>query len=188
MLDELNKQQKLIILGLVLLIFSGLGVMTFRRSYSTSDDILITEEVAPLEAAQSKVLVHISGAVAAEGVYRMKLGDRVVDAIKAAGGARPLANLSKLNLAQKVKDGEQIVVPMKARLLGGSVAGGNGKVNINTADEKGICKISGVGKTTARRILEHRKKNGRFKKLEDIMKVKGIGKGTFNKIKNEIGI
>jgi len=191
MLDSLDKQQKLIILGLILLIFSGLGVMAFRRVVPADQGEIVImgkEQEEEKEEVRAKVLVHVSGAVKREGVYRLKLGERVLDAIEAAGGARGEGDLSKLNLAAKVKDGEQIIVPMKPRLLGGLVAGETGKVNINTASEAGLCKISGVGKTTARRILDYRSKNGLFQKLEDIMKVKGIGKGTFNKIKDEIGI
>ena len=73
MLDDLDKQQKLIILGLVLLIFSGLGVMVFRRSFSAqSGEIVIMEEAQDQVQAKAQVLVHVSGAVQKEGVYRLK--------------------------------------------------------------------------------------------------------------------
>ncbi|MFH1361843.1 MAG: ComEA family DNA-binding protein [bacterium] len=204
MLDDLNKQQKLIILGLILLIFSGLAVMAYQRNFSGEGGAIVITDVAERDAEMGKeqeqekekgrVVVHVTGAVVEEGVYRLRAGARVVDALEVAGGGRSVADLSKINLAQPLKDAERIEVPFKVNAVVseavGSLRPGSAsqlsKVNINTADEKTLCKIPGVGKTTAKRILDYRTKNGLFAKLEDLMKVKGIGKGTFGKIKDEI--
>lgn len=149
-----------------------------------------------VEAA--KIIVHVAGAVKREGVYKLKYGDRVIDALNLAGGAASSANLSSINLAEKVKDGQKIMVPVKRialerksgnpviRVSGTSLS--SGKANINTANEKELCKVSGIGPTTAKRIIEYRSSNGLFSKIEDIMKVKSIGKGKFEKIKEQITI
>lgn len=193
MLENLTKQQKLIILGLVLLIFSGLGVMVFRRHFSNGAGEIIISQVEP-EEARARVIVHVSGAVGQAGVYGLEPEDRVVDAISAAGGASPLADLSKLNLAQKLKDGDKVFVPARDRpsaksaddKLASPMPATQRLININTADEKELCKLTGVGKVTARRLLDYRAQHGLFLSIEELMKVKSISKKKFEKLKNEI--
>ena len=202
MLEDLTREQQLMILGLVLLIVSGLAVTAYRRHFANGADEVIIQGLSqpgdenPCRAAE--IVVHVSGAVKREGVYRLKLGDRTLDALKLAGGAQPCADLSLLNLAEKVKDGQKIVVPAKVkpvvsvRISGDPVIRGSGmssgKVNINAAAESDLCKVRGIGPSTAKRIIEHRAANGPFSKIEDIMKVKSIGKGKFGKIKDQITI
>lgn len=194
----------MIILGLILLIVVGLGVMAYRHfAPGTSEEIVFEEPEsqgnAKIEKVEvAKIIVHVAGAVKREGVYRLKHGDRIIDALKLAGGAASSANLSVINLAEKVKDGQKIMVPAKRILserksgnpgIGASgVSLSTGKVNINTANEKELCKVKGIGPTTAKRIVEYRLSNGFFSKIKDIMKVKSIGKGKFGKIKDEISI
>ncbi|MFH1826541.1 MAG: helix-hairpin-helix domain-containing protein [bacterium] len=184
MLGEISREQQLVILGLILLIVSGLGVMAFRRlAPGESPQIIIEEpQAVTLDASSPKVLVHVSGAVEQEGVYKLKAGDRVVDVLNLAGGATPLADLSSINLAEKVKDGEKISIPSKSlvveRGLGDPGIGKSGtsssKVNINSATTAELCKVKGIGKTTAEKIVDYRKINGPFSKLEDLMKVKRV--------------
>jgi len=198
MLDNLSKEQQLIILGLVFVIVTGLSVMAYRHFVvDDSEEIMINEPKEQMEMVNhvaQKIVVHVTGAVKREGVYKLKAGDRIVDAIETAGGAAVLADLSSLNLAEKAKDGQKIVVPGKPKVVvwvsGNPVIGGSGivsgKVNINSASEKELCKVQGVGPTTAKKILEYRGSHGPFSKIEDIVKVKSIGKSKFNKIKENI--
>ncbi len=203
MLKDLSREQQLIILGLALVVVTGLGVMAFRHFVSDASSEILIEEPDPQETMPVKefgrVIVHVAGAVEREGVYKLKFGDRVIDALKLAGGAIANADLSSINLAEKVKDGQKITIPVKSKLVemgsGNPVirrsepsSGGAGKVNINTADEKELCKVKGIGPSTARKIIEYRSNSGSFSKIEDIMKVKGIGKGKFGKIKDQIVI
>jgi len=188
MLDNLTKEQQLIILGLVLIIVAGLGVMAYRRmAPSGEEEISIEGSADNVQISKPEILVHVSGAVWREGVYRLGEGDRKIDAIKLAGGAAPDANLSSINLAEKVKDQEKIIVPAKPKAaVRGSGMSAGAKVNINAASESELCKVSGIGKTTAKKIVEHRTASGPFSKIEDIMKVKSIGKSKFEKIKGQI--
>jgi len=196
MLTNLSKEQQLIILGLVVVIVSGLGVMAYRRFIpSESGDMFVSEPQANLPIVKTpEIVVHVTGAVKKEGVYKLKPGDRIVDVLELAGGAEMRADFSSINLAEKVKDGQKIVIPVKQkvseRIAGNSVTRGSGvssgKVNINSAGKKELCKVGGIGATTAERIIEYRSAKGPFSKVEDIMKVKSIGKSKFNKIKNQI--
>ena len=183
---ELTREQQLIILGLVLILVTGMGVMTYRRYFADSSaEIVVQQPEKSLKSAQ--VIVHITGAVRREGVYKLDTGVRLIDALGAAGGPIPNANLSALNLAEKVKDGQKIVVPVKTKVVirgsGNPVSRGSGpianKVSLNTASIQQLCKIKGVGKSMASKIVSGRP----YQRIEDLMKVKGVGKGKFGKLK-----
>ncbi|MDI6731813.1 MAG: helix-hairpin-helix domain-containing protein [Candidatus Margulisbacteria bacterium] len=205
LLTNLTKEQQLILVGLIFVIIAGLGVMVYRHFVTNGQDqVLIDAPQNELSQSdiqvvkQDKILVHISGAVKKEGVYRLEFGDRVMDAIELAGGITALADLSSLNLAEIVKDGQKIIVPGK-QIMADRVSGNQGirgsgtlslnaKVNLNSATEKELQKIPGVGPSTAKKIIDYRTTNGPFTKLDDLMKVKGIGKGKYEKMKDKISI
>ena len=186
---ELTREQQLIIIGLVLILVAGMGVMTYRRYFANSSaEIVVPQPEKSLQKVQ--VVVHITGAVKRSGVYKLDTGVRLVDALKIAGGATMSADLSSLNLAEKVKDGQKIVVPGKPNVVirgsGNQVSRRAGttqsKVSLNTASIQQLCKIKGVGKSMAGRIVAGRP----YQKIEDLMKIKGIGKAKFRKLKKNI--
>ena len=123
----------------------------------------------------------------------MKAGDRVKDAIDAAGGLTAEADSQKVNLAQRVEDQMVIVVPKVGEESEAIPAGATskeaskeGKVNINTATVEELKTLKGVGEKKAEAIIEYRKKNGSFKAKEDLMKVRGIGKKLFESFEERI--
>ena len=162
--------------AVVVLLLVGLGIAVLvsalvPRSGSTS--VVPTATAAP----SGEIYVHVLGAVLAPGLYELREGDRVVDAIAVAGGFAEGADETQLNLARLVADGEQIVVP----LMGAPVAPGeqSGKVNLNTASLEQLETLPRVGPALAQRILDWREQNGRFSAVEDLMSVTGIGDKTF---------
>ena len=148
--------------------------------------------------------VYVTGAVNQPGVVTVASGARIADAVNACGGLSPEADAEGINMAQAVKDGQQIRVPakgaQKAAANGGNgttsaKVGGSansfdagGLVNINTADEKALDTLPGVGPATAQKIIEYRENEGAFQSPEDIMKVRGIGKAKYEKMKDKITI
>lgn len=140
-----------------------------------------------------KIFVDVKGAVKHPGVFETTKDKRVKDLIEEAGGLLEDADTSTLNLSQKVKDQMVIYVlkhgekPKQISYSGTSSSSGD-VININTANLEQLMKISGVGKTKAEAIISYREKNGDFKKKEDITKVRGIGKATFEKIKDIIEV
>ena len=152
------------------------------------------------------VIVHICGAVKAPGVYELEQGSRVMDAVNAGGGFLPEAAQDSCNLAEPVTDGCQIYIMTKqesleaekasgirqtGRIDGASAAvsgTGAGLVNLNTADKAALMTLPGIGESRADDILEWRSKNGGFQRIEDIMKISGIKKGAFEKIKDKITV
>lgn len=129
------------------------------------------------------IVISVVGKVARPGLVTVPDGARVADALQAAGGPLPDADLSQLNLARKLADGEQIAVgvPQPASAPGQQPPG---KVNLNTATQAEIEGLPGVGPTMAQRILQWRTKNGRFQSVDQLREVDGIGPTRFDRLKD----
>lgn len=140
-----------------------------------------------LPSVATVLLVHVVGQVRHSGVVRLRPGARVLDAVTAAGGAMPSADLAHLNLARPVADGEQIVVPKPGEAIpvagasqpagGGSTGAGStgGLVDLNTADASALDSLPGVGPVLSQRILDWRTAHGRFSSVDELGEVSGIG-------------
>lgn len=152
------------------------------------------------------IWVDVDGAVKSPGVYCLEEDSRVYQALEAAGGCLPQAALSYLNRAGRLEDGQKVYVPSeeemkeagtsipgdpsKGELLlwGGESAPEDDRININTADEKALTALAGIGPARAQAIVAYREKNGPFSQAEEIMNVEGIKEGTFSKIKDKITV
>jgi competence protein ComEA len=137
------------------------------------------------------ILVDVAGWVRRPGVYEFHDGDRVIDAIEAAGGARRGAALDALNLAAPLADGTQILVPRRqASGPVGSVGSGAtpSKVNINAASAAELETLPGVGEVIAQRIVDYRTANGPFGSVDDLLDVSGIGEVTLENIRDLVTV
>lgn len=186
------KKSMLILFILILAAAGG----TLYGSYSQ-------EQVVILDAAESQaktelqgmLTVYVTGAVNKPGVVTVAEGARALDAVNACGGLLPTADQEHINMAQVLQDGQQLRVPEKQAAVAkdtvgkaGTTQGSNGCVNINTADEKELDSLPGIGPAMAKRIIEYRESQGGFQHIEDIKKIKGIGEAKFNKMKDKICI
>lgn len=147
---------------------------------------------APTIVAPPMLVIDVQGEVKTPGVYELPVNSRVNDAIKSAGGANKNADLSYLNQARMLKDGEQIYVEKKIYNATGttrkSTATFSGILNINRATAKELDKLPGIGPVIAGRIIEFRKVNGAFQSIDDLRKVQGIGASTLEKFKSKIRV
>ena len=156
-----------------------------------------------LTESSAQVAVYVCGAVERPGIVYLPEGSRKAEALEAAGGFSEDADRNYVNLAAKIKDGEQIYFPTLAeglvseRLVSEAektvpgAAGGKEEgaaVNLNTADVAALCTLTGIGEARARDIIRYREQNGRFERREDIMKVSGIKESTYEKIKEQISV
>ncbi len=188
------------LLALILVFAGGMKYADLRNQQQQEQNIIQqaageSEAEAPTE--DDIIQVYVTGAVQKPGVYRLPPDARVYEAIDLAQSL-PTANLTNINLAQKLEDGQAIVVPAQgeelATLGGGSISitasngmGGSGKVNINTASVQELDeKLPGIGPTLAQRIVDYRKLHGSFAKIEDLNEVSGIGDAKFAEIKDLI--
>ena len=184
-----------IVIGVAIAGYSLLGGLSSDSfSFGVGEDGATVEvegleltDAADAEGADGQVAptiaVHVSGAVAAPGVYELEEGARVADAVEHAGGFLEGAAEHAFNLARVLNDGEQVVVPtaeehavqQAAVEASGGTAGVGGKVNINTASAEQLDMLPGVGESTAQKIIADREANGPFSSPEDLKRVSGIG-------------
>ena len=189
---------KAALIGGILLILVGMGSLFSKKEESVEEttvvEMTVLAEKTEVSTTQETVIfVDIKGAVKNPGVYQMKVGDRVKDALDAAGGLTAEADSQKVNLAKRLEDQMVIVVPKVGEEAEEIPAGETskeeakeGKVNINTATVEELKTLKGVGEKKAEAIIEYRKKNGSFQTKEDLMKVRGIGKKLFESFEERI--
>jgi competence protein ComEA len=162
----------------------------------------VTTAELPAPKPLPQLVVHVAGAVAHPGVYKLDEGARVADALAAAGGPLPEAAPDALNLADKLADGQKVYVFTKQELASptpppaaaGAIQTAStavpakpaGKVNINTATAAQLDQVPGVSLTLANDIVAYRNQHGPFKRLEDLDNVKGIGPATIEKLRPHI--
>ncbi len=145
-----------------------------------------------------RVTVHVAGAVAKPGVYELGGGSRVIDAVEAAGGGAPEADLNRLNLAAKVADGQRVLVQRVGEAVpagsgapdgsGGESADPSGLVNLNTATQAQLEALPGIGPTLAQAIIAERERRGGFRSVNELRDVRGIGDKRFADLKDKVTI
>src|SRR3954466_11967398 len=151
--------------------------------------------VAPSASAAVTLIVDVAGAVRKPGVFSFAPGDRVIDAVERAGGALEKADLTLLNLAAPLTDGQQILVPKKgaapptgAPVTGGAPTGPTALVNINTADEPTLETLNGVGPVLAAAIIQYRTEHGPFSSIDQLDEVSGIGPATLEDLRSQVTV
>lgn len=209
MIDFLKQRKILIIIGILVIILISWKIYDSSNfSKLDENDVLNTstskENSEKVKEEEEFVAIHITGEVKHPGVVKVKEGSRIQDIIKAAGGLTENADISNVNLAYIVEDGIKIRIPSTtdeknkeyiSKDIGEGIIvdeengnNNNTVININTANETELEELPGIGTSIAGRIVEYRNKNGKFKSIEDIKNVTGIGDSKFEKIKDLIKI
>jgi len=182
---------------------SGATTATSRPERSSTT----TAPVTSTTAAAASVVVDVVGAVRVPGVVTLPSDARVVDAIRAAGGAAAGADLVRLNLAAKVADGARVAVPRlgeppppvdPSAVTGGGTAGGGptdgstgapgGPIDVNTAGVDELETLPGIGPTLAAAIVDDRQRNGPFRSVDDLNRVPGIGEGRLGQLRDLVTV
>lgn len=213
MLENLNLKQKIVffiilsimIIFIIYYIYSNLMKTDTNFISSLNNDLYnngINENNSLELQSSSNIIVYVCGCVKENKNVILKEGSRISDAIDAAGGLTENADLTSINLAYILEDGEKIYIPQKGEIItnsnnstsssslsfSASISSKNSKTNINKATQAELELISGIGPSTALKIINYRKENGNFKKIEDIKNVPGIGDAKFNQIKDYITV
>ncbi|MHB1390319.1 MAG: helix-hairpin-helix domain-containing protein [Thermoleophilia bacterium] len=177
--------------GLVILLIGANYLRSQVTSRSPAQASVVT--VGLNEAHPVPIKVHVAGAVAQPGLYEFTAGDRVADALQRAGGALPEADLTQINLAAKLADGQQVVVPLQGAAATAGTASGSGApggagqpVNLNSATLEQLQQLDGIGPKTAQKILDYREAHGGFKSPAELLDVPGIGPSKFEQIKSQV--
>lgn len=213
---SLSKNQ-IIIIGIVgAIIISVIGyyiyTITNTNDYEELETInqntnIMEKDTEDTQTEEEIIIVHIAGQVKNPGIVKIKDGARIADIIEAGGGLTEQADITNVNLAYIVEDGQKISIPTKQENIenteyittenGDNVItdntvlqekGGKVMININKATLEELQQLQGIGEATAQKIIKHRKQNGDFKQIEDIKNVPGIGEAKFEAIKANIKV
>lgn len=175
---EILKKYKGYIVCIIIILMASLSIFIQEKDkYTKSDD-------------NSQIAVYVTGEVNSPGVYYLKKGARMFELLDACNGVSNEADIDKINMAQLLNDSDKIVIlkkvineEKKEEVYGEK----NNKININIADKEELMSLSGIGESTAEKIIEYRKNNV-FNNIEDIMEIKSIGQNKFNSIKDSITV
>lgn len=180
---------KIQIVFICIFIISGISIYIQDNERKSSFSV----NSSNISKNDDRIGVYISGEVKNTGVYYLKKDSRITDLINICGGLTEEADVSKINPAQKLNDSDKIIIPKKEENLNTesiedtneSDINAQEKININTATKDELTSLNGIGEATANKIINYRNKN-KFKEIEDIMNVPGIGEAKFSNIKDYI--
>jgi competence protein ComEA len=192
-MPELTPRQ-LLLCGLALL-----ALAVFAVVYAGRDDGVAAAPRAPslevrgADEGGSALVVHVAGAVRQPGVYRLRAGARVSDAVERAGGARRRADLGAVNLAAELQDGRQVLVPLRLKGGGAAVAAAGGvppgvPLDLNTATVEQLDELDGIGPATAQQIVAYREAHGGFGSVEELDQVPGIGETRLAALRDKVRV
>lgn len=204
MLDKIKNKKLIIIISIIFVI------ILFVFFNNKDDEVEIIEQIenkvdANIEEDKDvkQIIVHITGCVKKQGIVELDEGARIIDVIEAAGGVTEEADITKVNLAYIVKDAQKIYIPGiydkqdveyitsnngENVIVENKYEGENNMININTATQTELETLSGIGPSTALKIINYREEHGKFKSIEEIKEVPGIGDAKFNSIKDMIEV
>ena len=193
------KRKEIISITIILVLVIIILFQSFHNDKEieiNESNIIEKKESKLKEVDIEKIIVDIKGEINKPGIYEMNNGNRIIDVITKAGGLTKSADTNSINLSEKIVDEMVIIIPTlninnTSELTDKKVINDlpkDKRISINTASIDELMTIKGIGTTKAKKIIEYRNKNGKFKKIEDIKKVSGIGNSTFEKIKNYIKI
>lgn len=159
------------------------GSANFTQAYSGGGSSGATggERIEKFQA----LIVYVSGAVRRPGLVRLRDGDRVGDAVEAAGGPRSSANLEVVNLAARVADGQQVTVPRRDS-IGAGVSGSTGPISLSTATPAQLDQLDGVGPGLAQKIVDYRTQRGGIRSVDELGEVPGIGEKRLESLRAQL--
>lgn len=210
-----NKKMLIKVIASIVLLVVAFSIY-MNKNNDDNNNILITDLPSPennttteaLEALRlementtepATIIIDVCGAVSNPSVVHLNEGGRVYEAIDKAGGLTSEADTRSINLAQILMDGEKIYVPTKKEIESSNALNSinnsiqsqhvrSSLININTADSVALQALSGVGPSTAEKIIDYREENGKYRSIDDLKNVSGIGEKTFEKLKSKITI
>ena len=212
--DNIESKKKLFAKIIIIVAILIIGSITYiknkidENSYNKMYENLQIESIAENidekvidEAKEYKIKVYVTGAVNFPGVIELEEGARIQDAINLAGGAKEDANLEKVNLAYCLEDGQKLYIPNIGEneveyistengdnVIEKNSNSNNSKVNINTGGVEELKALPGVGDLLAQKIIDYREKNGKFKTIDDLKNVSGIGDKKFESMKEYVSV
>ncbi len=186
-LPEISRHQAIVVCVLALTVLVVAGKLLGAR-HSPARSSVRVKLVGAGGSSRSQLLVDVSGAVRRPGVYRLPAGSRINDALVKAGGATRAGDLTLVNRAAPLTDGQQVLVPVKVTATAATAASGGSAaaapIHLNTATLEQLDELPGVGPATAQRIIDYRTTNGPFKSVDELDAVSGIGPAKLAEVRD----
>jgi competence protein ComEA len=183
---ELSRSQ-LLVYGAIAVAVLAIGARWIHSSSGGSAggaELSFAADSAHDAQGSRDVVVHVAGAVERPGVYRLPAGSRVTDAVRRAGGFARGANQDAINLAARLSDGQQVVVPGPGTVASASAAGGqSGPISLGSATAEQLDQIEGIGPVTAQKIIEFRDQRGGLSSINQLDELDGIGPSTMQTLR-----
>lgn len=194
-----------LLIGLVVIMAVGSWLLN-NTAKPTEDQLSMTSSSqhtsvvssSPTVNSRGPVWIDVKGAVKTPGLYRLKSGARVNEALQAAGGPLANADMRQVNLAKQLSDQQVVYVPRQGEEVPASVGSTTGEsnsstdsgpvVNLNTATKEQLCQITGIGDKKADLILQYREQHGQFKSVDELTQINGFGEKTVAKIKDQLAV
>jgi competence protein ComEA len=188
-MPEISRRRALVYVGVLLAVLALAG--RFVVGGAQGGDGGHARPAAGLEVepqAPAEVVVHVAGAVHRPGLYRLREGSRVDDAIRLAGGSKPKAALELVNLAAPVADGQQVLVPARGSATAAAAGLPGSRVHLNSATLEQLDTLPGIGPVTAQKILDYRAKKGAFSSVDELDAVPGIGAARLEQLRDLVDL
>jgi competence protein ComEA len=183
---ELSRTQLLVyaVIAVAVLIIGARWIRAGGGDAAGAAELSFAADSSPSREGTQDVVVHVAGAVRRPGVYRLPAGSRVTDAVRRAGGFAAGANQDAINLAARLSDGQQVVVPGRGAAAASAAGGQTGPVSLGSATVEQLDGIEGIGPVTAQKIIEFRDQHGGLSSIEQLDEVDGIGPSTMQTLRS----
>jgi competence protein ComEA len=185
-MPELSRSQLLVyaVIAVAVIVIGARWIRSSGAGSTGGAELSFAADSAHEADGTRDVVVHVAGAVTRPGVYRLPAGSRVTDAVRRAGGFARGANRDAINLAARLSDGQQVVVPRPGVAATSGAGGQTGPVSLGSATVDQLDEIEGIGPVTAQKIIEFRDQHGGLSSIDQLDEVDGIGPATMETLRS----
>jgi competence protein ComEA len=187
-MPELSRAQLLVylVIAVAVLVIGARWIRSAGSDPGGGSEISVAADSTRDEGGGGDVVVHVAGGVARPGVYRLPAGSRVTDAVRRAGGFVQGANRDAINLAARLADGQQVVVPRPGSPSAPATAAKDGPISLGSATAEQLDQVEGIGPVTAQKIVEFRDQHGGLSSVDQLDEVDGIGPATMQTLRSAL--
>jgi competence protein ComEA len=187
-MPELSRPQLLVyaVIAVAVIVIGARWIRSSRPDSTGGAALSFAADSAHEAEGTQDAVVHVAGAVARPGVYRLPAGSRVTDAVRRAGGFAHGANRDAINLAARLSDGQQVVVPGSGAAAATAPGEPSGPVSLGSATAEQLDQIEGIGPVTAQKIIEFRDQHGGLSSIDQLDEVDGIGPATMETLRSDL--
>jgi competence protein ComEA len=184
-MPELSRSQLLVyaVIAVAVIVIGARWIHSSGAGSTGAPELSFAADSAHEAEGTQDVVVHVAGAVGRSGVYRLPAGSRVTDAVRRAGGFARGANRDAINLAARLSDGQQVVVPRPGTTSAAAAGGQSGPISLGSANVEQLDQIEGIGPVTAQKIIEFRDQHGGLSSINQLDEVDGIGPSTMQTLR-----